>query len=100
MAIEMINVGFGNVVAVARVVAVTRAGSSPARRLIEGAERQHRLVDATSGRRTRSVIVLDSNHVVLSHMQPRTLAGKLRGLETEDADADSASDASRDRDFA
>jgi len=79
MPIEMINIGFGNVVAVARVVAVTGAESSPIRRLIEGAERERRLVDATNGRRTRSVIVLDSNHVVLSHMQPPALAHKMSG---------------------
>ena len=83
MTIEMANVGFGNLVAVGRVVAVTRADSAPVRRLIEGADRQGRLVDATNGRRTRSVIVLDSNHVVLSHAQPQTLASKLCGSDVE-----------------
>lgn len=69
------------------MVVVTRAGSSPARRLIEAAAREQRLVDATSGRRTRSVIVTDSHHVILSHTQPKTIAQKLAGRDTGDDDA-------------
>jgi len=86
VSIETINIGFGNVIATARVVVVARAGSSPMRRLIEAAARENRLVDATSGRRTRAVIVTDSNHVVLSHAQPKTLAHKLAGGDTGDDD--------------
>ena len=63
---------------------VARAGSSPIRRLIEAASRENRLVDATNGRRTRSVIVTDSNHIVLSHALPKTLANKLVGGEATD----------------
>ncbi|MEW6356883.1 MAG: extracellular matrix/biofilm biosynthesis regulator RemA family protein [Planctomycetota bacterium] len=77
MPIEILNIGLQNVVAMQRIVAVTAAGSSPLRRLVENAERQHRLIDATSGRKTRSIIVTDSNHVILSHMNPATLAQKL-----------------------
>ena len=84
MALEIINIGFGNMVVAQKIVAVVGAGSSPIKRLIEGAERQHRLVDATSGRRTRSVIVTDSNHVILSHVHPATLAQKIEGKEVED----------------
>jgi len=84
MSIETINIGFGNVIATRRIVAVVRAGSAPVRRLIDSATREHRLVDATSGRRTRSVIVTDSNHVVLSHAQPKTLAQKISGRELVD----------------
>lgn len=93
MPIEMINIGFGNMVSVSRVIAVTRSDSSPIKRLIEGAERELRLIDATNGRRTRSVVVLDSNHVVLSHVQPRTLASKLRGLETDETDSAASAEA-------
>jgi regulator of extracellular matrix RemA (YlzA/DUF370 family) len=84
MPIEVINIGFGNVVAVQRVIAVIKAGSSPMKRLVNGAERQNRLVDATNGRLTRSVIVTDSNHVILSHVKPTTLSQKLAGMATDD----------------
>ena len=91
--IETINVGFGNVVSAGRIVVVCRTGSSPIRRLIEAAERDNRLIDATSGRRTRSIIVTNSNHVVLSHVQPRTLAQKMAGVELpDDPDADEQDD--------
>jgi len=79
--IETINIGFGNYAASARVVAVVGAGSSPLRRLVDLAAKENRLVDATSGRRTRSIIVTDSNHVILSHSQPATIARKLAGRE-------------------
>jgi len=84
MALEIINIGFGNIVPTQRIVAVVGAGSNPIKRLIEGAERENRLVDATSGRRTRSVIITDSNHVILSHVHPATLAQKVEGKEVED----------------
>ena len=79
MPFEIINVGFGNIVNVARIVAITRAGSAPVKRMIDVAEKESRLVDATSGRRTRAVIVTDSNHVVLSHLNPQTLRERLAG---------------------
>ena len=85
MSIEVLNVGAGNFVSASRVVAVTRADSSPVRRLIESAEKAGRLVDATSGRRTRSVIMTDSNHVVLSNLNPQTLGERMSGLAGEAA---------------
>jgi len=69
---------------------VAKAGSSPLRRLIDAAAKECRLIDATSGRRTRSVIVTDSNHVVLSHAQPRTIAQKLAGRDFSDEPPDAA----------
>ena len=86
MPVEMVNVGFGNAVASGRVVAVVRADASPSRRMIEAALAQDRLVDATAGRRTRSIIITDSNHVLLSHLQPSTVASKISGSPM-DADA-------------
>ena len=89
MALDVINIGFGNVVIAHRVVAVVRADSAPSRRMIEAAANTIRLVDATSGRRTRSLIITDSNHVLLSHMQPGTIRDKLigtRGAVEEEAD--------------
>jgi hypothetical protein len=79
MPIEMVNIGFGNCLATARVVVVARADSSPLKRLIEKAWSENRLVDATSGRKTRSVVITDSNHVILSHQSPSTIRDKLIG---------------------
>jgi len=75
--IPLVNVGFGNVVVASRVVAVVHPGSSPARRLKDDAREGGRLVDATQGRRTRSIIVTDSNHVILSAVQGETIAQRL-----------------------
>lgn len=95
MALDILNVGAGNFVAVARVVSVVRADSSPVRRMIEAAEKAGRLVDATGGRRTRSVIVTDSNHVVLSNLNPQTLGDRVAGpaqpgAQVEENEADVA----------
>lgn len=79
MPLEIMNVGFGNMVNVARVIAVTRAGSAPVRRMIDAADKSGRLVDATNGRRTRAVIVTDSNHIILSHLNPQTIGERLTG---------------------
>jgi extracellular matrix regulatory protein A len=75
--IALVNVGFGNVVVASRVVAVVHPGSSPARRLKDDAREGGRLVDATQGRRTRSIIVTDSNHVILSAVQGETISQRL-----------------------
>jgi len=88
MPIEMINIGFGNAVAVARVVVVARADSSPLRRLIDNAAGENRLIDATSGRKTRSIVVTDSHHVILSHQSPATIRDKLIGRTEATADED------------
>ncbi|MFZ5774834.1 MAG: DUF370 domain-containing protein [Thermodesulfobacteriota bacterium] len=70
---RMINVGFGNAVLASRVVAVVNPKSSPMKKLRDEAKEQKRLIDVTEGRRTRSIIILDSNHVVLSSVQPETI---------------------------
>jgi len=92
MALEMINIGFGNCVATSRVVAVARADSSPLRRLIEQAEANSRLVDATSGRKTRSILVTDSHHVILSHQSPAAIRDKLMGRAEAMAEEDEEQD--------
>jgi extracellular matrix regulatory protein A len=69
----LVNIGFGNVVASAKVVAIVTPGSSPMKRLREEAKKSGRLVDATQGRRTRSIIITDSNHIVLSALQAETI---------------------------
>ena len=70
---RMINVGFGNSIVASRILAVVNPHSSPMKKLKDESKRNHRLLDVTEGRRTRSIIILDSNHVVLSSVQPETI---------------------------
>ena len=70
---RMLNVGFGNSVVASRILAVVNPHSSPMKKLKDEAKRNNRLLDVTEGRRTRSIIILDSNHVVLSSVQPETI---------------------------
>jgi hypothetical protein len=74
---KLLNVGYGNVVLRARVVAVVSSQSAASRRLRDDAEQRGRLVDATQGRRTRSILVLDSGHVVMSAVNPETVSARL-----------------------
>ncbi len=71
---RLINIGFGNYVLAARVVSIVSPASSPMKRLREDARTQGRLIDATQGRKTRSILVTDSNHVILSSIQPETIS--------------------------
>ena len=70
---RMINVGFGNSIVAGRIVAVVNPHSSPMKKMKDEARRNQRLLDVTEGRRTRSIIILDSNHVILSSVQPETI---------------------------
>jgi len=70
----LLNIGFGNTVAAERVVAIVAPNSAPMKRLKDEARDEKRLIDATHGRRTRSIIVMDSNHVVLSAIQAETVS--------------------------
>lgn len=74
MDIQLINIGFGNIVSANRVIAIVSPESAPIKRIISDAREQGRLIDATYGRRTRAVIITDSSHVVLSAIQPETVA--------------------------
>ncbi|MCZ6781717.1 MAG: DUF370 domain-containing protein [Proteobacteria bacterium] len=73
----MLNIGYGNLLIASRVVAVVSPQSSPMRRLREEASARGKLVDATQGRKTRSIIVTDSDHVVLSAINPETIQSRL-----------------------
>ena len=77
----LLNVGFNNAIALERVVAVVSADPSPIKRLREAASRQQKLIDATNGRRTRTVIVTDSDHIVLSSLQPETVVQRVLELK-------------------
>jgi hypothetical protein len=71
---SLVNIGFGNTVVNARIVAIVTPNSAPMKRLREDAKNEQRLVDATHGRKTRAIIITDSNHVILSAVQPETLS--------------------------
>jgi len=79
----MLNIGYGNLVMAARVIAVVSPQSSPMRRLREEAGGRGKLVDATQGRKTRSIIITDSDHVVLSAINPETIQSRLAQEEGE-----------------
>lgn len=74
MSIQLINIGFGNIVSANRVIAIVSPESAPIKRIITEAREKGQLIDATYGRRTRAVIITDSCHVVLSAIQPETVA--------------------------
>jgi regulator of extracellular matrix RemA (YlzA/DUF370 family) len=74
---RLLNIGFGNLILASRVVAVVNSGSSPMRRLREDAKDQGRLIDATQGRKTRSIIITDSNHVILCAVQAETIGQRV-----------------------
>jgi hypothetical protein len=78
---KLLNVGYGNVVMRTRVVAVVSSQSAASRRLRNDAEQRGLLVDATQGRRTRSILVMDSGHVVMSAVNPETVAARLESGE-------------------
>ncbi|MBW1988227.1 MAG: DUF370 domain-containing protein [Deltaproteobacteria bacterium] len=88
----VLNIGFGNSVPASRVVAIVSPNSAPIKRLKDEARAEHRLVDATCGRKTRSIIVTDSNHVILSAIQAETVAQRFGALrdKREDAPAEEA----------
>ncbi|MDH7479356.1 MAG: DUF370 domain-containing protein [Syntrophomonadaceae bacterium] len=85
MEIKLINIGFGNIVSANRIVAIVSPESAPIKRIIQEARERGMLVDATYGRRTRAVIITDSDHVILSAVQPETVANRLSVKESQHA---------------
>lgn len=77
MSIKLINIGFGNIVSANRLVAIVSPESAPIKRIIQEARDRGMLIDATYGRRTRAVIITDSDHIILSAVQPETVAHRL-----------------------
>lgn len=86
MDIRLINIGFGNIVSANRVIAIVSPESAPIKRIIGDARDRGQLIDATYGRRTRAVIITDSGHVVLSAIQPETVANRF--VISKDAQGD------------
>lgn len=80
---RLINIGFGNMISVDRIVAVVNPDSAPVKRLVQEARDDKRILDATQGRRTRAVILMSSNQIVLSAIQPETIASRASAKESE-----------------
>ena len=81
---KLINIGFGNMVSASRLVAIVSPESAPIKRIMQDAKEQGTLIDATYGRRTRAVILTDSDHVILSALQPETVANRFNDREDEE----------------
>jgi regulator of extracellular matrix RemA (YlzA/DUF370 family) len=77
----LVNIGFGNVVAAEKVVAIVTPGSAPMKRIREEAKKSGKLVDATQGRRTRSIVITDSNHIILSALQAETITQRFSDVK-------------------
>lgn len=84
---KLINIGFGNVVSANRLVAIVSPDSSPIKRIIQDARDKGTLIDATYGRRTRAVIITDSDHIILSAVQPETVANRTQSKTNEQEDS-------------
>ena len=74
---ELVHIGFGNILAVNRVIAITSPNSAPTKRMVQEARKVGVVIDMTSGRKTKAVLVLDSGHVVLAAIAPETIAGRV-----------------------
>lgn len=83
MNVNLINIGFGNIVAGHRIIAVVSPESAPIKRIVQDARERSMLIDATYGRRTRAVLITDSDHVILSAIQPETVSHRISGEEVE-----------------
>ena len=81
---QLINIGFGNMVSANRLVAIVSPESAPIKRIISDARDRGSLIDATYGRRTRAVIITDSDHIILSAVAPETVAGRIAHSDEED----------------
>lgn len=82
---QLINIGFGNIVSADRIISIVSPDSAPIKRLVQEAKDGKTAIDATYGRRTRSVIIMDSGHIILSAVQPETIAGRVdNGLDNDD----------------
>jgi regulator of extracellular matrix RemA (YlzA/DUF370 family) len=81
--IKLINIGFGNIVSANRIISIVSPESAPIKRIISDARERNMLIDATYGRRTRAVIIADSDHVILSAVQPETVAQRVISSKDE-----------------
>ncbi|MCS7203433.1 MAG: DUF370 domain-containing protein [Thermodesulfovibrio sp.] len=80
----LVNIGFGNIVSLSRIIAIVNPGSSPIKRLKEEAKKRGKLIDATEGRKTRSIIITDSDHIILSALQVETILQRINEINKKD----------------
>lgn len=85
---KLINIGFGNMISADRLIAIVSPDSAPIKRTVQEARDRNMLIDATYGRRTRAVIIMDSDHVVLSAILPETISGRMDSRNTEEEKTD------------
>ena len=85
---KLINIGFGNMISAGRLIAIVSPESAPIKRMVQEARDRGTLIDATYGRRTRSVLIMDNDHLVLSALQPDTVASRLESREAPEAEED------------
>lgn len=83
---KLINIGFGNMISANRMITMVSPESAPIKRIIQEARERGMLIDATYGRRTRAVIIMDSDHVILSAVQPETVANRMKDGDEEESD--------------
>ena len=83
---QLINIGFGNIVSADRIISIVSPKSAPIKRIVQEAKDSKKAIDATYGRRTRSVIIMDSGHIILSAVQPETVASRVDDDDDEDDD--------------
>ena len=82
---QLINIGFGNIVSAERIISIVSPDSAPIKRIVQEAKDGKNAIDATYGRRTRAVLIMDSGHIILSAVQPETIAGRVdTGLDNDD----------------
>ena len=81
---QLINIGFGNIVSAERIITIVSPESAPIKRIVQESKDSKMAIDATCGRKTRAVIIMDSGHVVLSAIQPETIAGRIENNSEED----------------
>lgn len=93
---KFVNIGFGNVIASSRIVAILAPSSAPMKRLKDEARKQGKLIDATQGRKTRAIIITDSDHIILSGIQVETMAQRINsassGIASVERDSSGVSD--------
>lgn len=89
---KLVNIGFGNMVSAERIIAIVSPESAPIKRIIQDAKEKGTLIDATHGRRTRAVLVTDSEHIILTYLQCETVANRLDENDTDELDEEDNDD--------
>ena len=85
---KMINIGYGNMISAERIVSVISPDSAPIKRLVQDAKEDNRVIDVSCGRRTRAVIITDSEHIILSAIQPETVSNRIAGMDADESEED------------